>query len=271
MLDMILQNMTGMMDVISDVAMGLYSNGYYGGYGYGYGYGSGYFSYLIFMLPALLLGLWAQFKVKSTYNKYNNISNSRRMTGEQIARMILDQNNLTYIKIEHIAGDLTDHYDPKDNVIRLSNAVYNSTSIGAIGVAAHEAGHAVQHAEEYAPIKIRTAIVPVCNFGSKLGPLLILIGCLFAGRGFGGELIFWGIVLFSLVAVFQLVTLPVEFNASARALAVIRDSGMFEGEDYKGAKKVLSAAAMTYVAALITSIMQILYYVTRFLGNGRRR
>ncbi len=271
MLDAILQNILGMMDVMSDVVMGLYSNAYYGGYGgYGYGYGRGYFSYLIYMLPALLLGLWAQFKVKSTYKKYNNINNSRGMTGEQIARMILDENNLRHIKIERIAGDLTDHYDPKDNVIRLSSTVHSSTSIGAIGVAAHEAGHAVQHAEEYTPIKLRTAIVPVCNLGSQIGPLLIMIGCLFAGS-FGKDLIFWGIVLFSLVALFQLVTLPVEFNASSRALAVIRDSGMFEGQDYKGAKKVLSAAALTYVAALITSIMQILYYVTRFLGNDRRR
>jgi len=154
-------------------------------------------------------------------------------------------------------------------VIRLSSSVYNSTSIGAIGVAAHEAGHAVQHAKSYLPIKIRGAIIPVCNLGSSVGPIMILVGCLFAGN-FGRNLIFWGIVLFSLVALFQLITLPVEFNASKRALLVIRDSGMFVNEDYRGAKKVLSAAAMTYVAALVTTVMQILYYVVRFLGVGRR-
>lgn len=241
---------------------------YYGGYGYGYGYE--YLQYLIFMLPALLLGLWAQAKVKHTFNKYNKVSNSRGMTGAQAARMVLDQNGLSYVRIERVAGELTDHYDPRDNVIRLSAPVYNSTSIGAVGVACHEAGHAVQHAEEYAPIKLRNAIIPVCNIGSSVGPILILIGCLFAGNQLGRSLVFFGILLYSLIAVFQLVTLPVEFDASGRALSVIRDSGMFADDDYKGAKKVLSAAAMTYVAALVTSIMQILYYVVRFLGVGRR-
>ena len=139
-----------------------------------------------------------------------------------------------------------------------------------MGVAAHEAGHAMQDAEEYAPIRIRNAIVPVCNLGSSIGPILIVVGCLFAGNKFGLSLVFFGILMFSLVAVFQLVTLPVEFDASSRALSIIRDSGMFAERDYKGAKKVLSAAAMTYVAALITSVMQILYYVTRFLGGTRR-
>lgn len=241
---------------------------YYGGYGYGYGYG--YLSYLIYMLPALLLGLWAQAKVKSTFKKYNRIGNSGNITGAQAARMILDQNGLSYIRIERIQGDLTDHYDPKDGVIRLSTAVHDSTSIGAVGVAAHEAGHAVQDAEEYAPIRIRNAIVPVCNFGSSVGPILIMIGCIFAGSRLGVNLMFFGILLFSLVAVFQLVTLPVELNASKRALQVIGDSGRFAKEDYKGAKKVLTAAAMTYVAALVTSVMQVLYYVTRYLGVGRR-
>lgn len=241
---------------------------YYGGYGYGYGYG--YLSYLVFMLPALILGLWAQAKVKHAFNKYSKIGNSRNITGAQVARMILDQNGLRHIRIEQIHGELTDHYDPKKGVIRLSEPVCNSTSIGAIGVAAHEAGHAVQHAEEYTPIRIRNAIVPVCNFGSNAGPILIMIGCLFANKSFGVNLMFFGILLFSLVAVFQLVTLPVEFNASSRALAVIKDSGMFGEQDVKGARKVLSAAALTYVAALVTSVMQILYYVTRFLGAGRR-
>lgn len=245
-------------------------SGYYGGYGGYGGYYGGYLTYLIFLLPAMILGFWAQMKVKGTFNKYNRINNSRGMTGAQAARMVLDQNGLSYVRIEHISGELTDHYDPRDNVIRLSSSVYDSTSIGAIGVAAHEAGHAVQHAEEYAPIKIRNAIIPVCNIGSNVGPIMILIGCLFAGT-FGKSLIFFGILLFSLVALFQLVTLPVEFDASGRALNVIRDNGIFDEQDYKGAKKVLSAAAMTYVAALVTTLSQILYYAVRFLGVGRRR
>jgi len=264
MLDMILQGTIDLAGSFGNLLMGAY----YGGYGYGYGYG--YLSYLVFMLPALLLGLWAQAKVKHTFRKYNRIGNSRNITGAQAARMILDKNGLSHIQIEHVAGNLTDHYDPKDGVLRLSSSVYNSTSIGAVGVAAHEAGHAIQDAEEYAPIRIRNAIVPVCNFGSSVGPILIVIGCLFAGNKLGLSLVFFGILLFSLVAVFQLVTLPVEFDASSRALSIIRDSGMFGQEDYKGAKKVLSAAAMTYVAALITSVMQVLYYVVRFLGVGRR-
>lgn len=271
---MMIESMIGMTNVWIECVLNLFQHAgmglYYGGYGgYGFGYMYGYLSYLVFMLPALALGLWAQFKVKSTFNKYSNISNSRRMTGAQAARMILDQNQLTHIRVEQVAGSLTDHYDPKAQVIRLSDSVYRSTSIGAIGVAAHEAGHAVQHAENYVPIRIRSAIIPVCNFGSALGPGMIFAGCLFAGD-FGTKLIFLGIILFSLVAVFQLVTLPVEYNASNRALRVIGDSGLFEDKDYKGAKKVLSAAALTYVAALVTTLLQILYYIVRFFGVGRR-
>ena len=244
------------------------TNGYYSGYG-GYGYLSGYLTYFIFLLPAMILGMWAQAKVKGTFNKYSRINNSRGMTGAQAARMVLDGHGLGNVRIEHIEGELTDHYDPRSNVIRLSTPVYNSTSIAAIGVAAHEAGHAVQHAEDYAPIKIRNTIIPACNIGSAIGPVMILIGCLFAGP-LGRNLIIWGIGLFSLVALFQLVTLPVEFDASGRAIEVIRDSGMFDDRDYKGAKKVLFAAAMTYVAALVTTLSQILYYAVRFLGVGRR-
>lgn len=252
--------------IFGNQVMGLY---YGSQYDYGYGYGYGYLSYLMFMLPALILGLWAQAKVGNTFRKYKKIGNSRQMTGEQMARMILDKNRLQYVRIERVAGNLTDHYDPRDNVIRLSSEVYDSTSIGAIGVAAHEAGHAVQHAEEYGPIRLRNAIIPICNFGSQVGPIMILIGCLFAGNKLGLSLMFFGILLFSLVAVFQLVTLPVEFDASSRALSVIRDSGMFADDDYKGAKKVLTAAGLTYVAALISSCMQVLYYVIRFLGARR--
>ncbi len=260
--------MVGAINFINLIQLGAYYGGYYNHYGYGYGYG--YLSYLIFMLPALLLGLWAQARVKSTFNKYNKISNSRHMTGAQAARMVLDSNRLSYVRIEQVSGNLTDHFDPRDNVIRLSTSVYNSTSIGAVGVACHEAGHAIQYAEDYGPIKLRNAIIPVCNFGSSVGPIMILIGCLFGGSMMGRSIIFLGILLFSLVAVFQLVTLPVEFDASNRALAIIKNGNLFMEEDYQGAKKVLKAAAMTYVAALVTSVMQILYYVTRFLGAGRR-
>ena len=263
--DMIMQIMNNVPDLVNSLTMAAY----HGGYGYRYGYGGGYLGYLIFMLPALLLGLFAQAKVKSTFNRYNKINNSRGMTGAEAARMVLDKNGLSYVRIEHVSGKLTDHYDPRDNVIRLSSSVYNSSSIGAVGVACHEAGHAIQHAEEYGPIKLRNAIIPVCNFGSSIGPILILVGCLFAGNQLGRSIIFFGILLYSLVALFQIVTLPVEFDASGRALAVIRDSGMFADEDYRGAKKVLSAAAMTYVAALVTTVMQILYYITRYLGRSR--
>lgn len=260
MIEILMNGVLQFADIAESGIMGLY----YGGYGYGY------LSYLIFMLPALFLGLWAQAKVKSTFKKYNRIRNSRNMTGAQAARMILDQNGLYHIAVERIGGDLTDHYDPGAGVIRLSASVYGSTSIGAIGVAAHEAGHAVQDAEDYMPIRVRNTIVPICNFGSNVGPILILIGCIFAGSRFGVNLMIAGIALFSLVALFQLVTLPVELDASKRALRVIEGSGQFLDEDYRGAKKVLSAAAMTYVAALVTSIMQVLYYITRFLGNNRR-
>ena len=254
--------------MINMILMGsfVYSSGL-GRYG---SYSSGYLTYLIFLLPAMLLGLWAQMKVKGTFEKYNLIENSKGMTGAQAARMVLDQNGLSYVRIEHIPGELTDHYDTHGQVIRLSTSVYGSTSVGAIGVAAHEAGHAVQHAEGYAPIKIRNTIIPACNIGSRVGPLMIIIGCLMAGS-MGRTLIFYGILLFSLVALFQLVTLPVEFDASNRALMAIKDSGIFDNEDYDGAKKVLSAAAMTYVAALVTTLSQMFYYATRYLGVGRRR
>lgn len=258
------EGMITMMSVLGSQTMALYYD-----YGYGYGYSYGYLSYLLFMLPALLLGMWASARVKRTFKKYNRISNSRNMTGAQMARMILDQNRLEYIQIEKVRGNLTDHFDPRDNVIRLSDAVYNSTSIGAIGVAAHEAGHAVQHAEEYKPIQIRNAIVPICNFGSSIGPIMIMIGAIFAGSKMGLSIMFFGILLFSLVALFQLVTLPVEFDASSRALRVIRDSGRFMEDDYKGAKKVLTAAALTYVAALVTTLVQILYYLLRFIAMRR--
>ncbi|MBR5520291.1 MAG: zinc metallopeptidase [Clostridia bacterium] len=222
------------------------------------------YQYILYMLPAMLFALWAQLTVSSTFKKYRQVANQRGMSGADAARAILDASGLRAVRIERVSGNLTDHYDPRTNVIRLSDSVYASRSVGAIGVAAHEAGHAVQHAVGYGPIKLRQAILPACQFGSTAAPYLILLGLALSMV----EFYIAGIVAFILVAFFQLVTLPVEFNASRRALAALSaDRGLSES-DLKGAKKVLRAAAMTYVAALVTSFMQILYYLSRL--NRRR-
>ncbi|MBE6631301.1 MAG: zinc metallopeptidase [Ruminococcaceae bacterium] len=226
-------------------------------------YGYGYLSYIIFMLPAILLTLWAQIKVKSTFQKYSKVRSGRNITGRDAARAILDSKGLYNVSIEPTRGNLTDHYDPRANVIRLSESTYNSSSVAAIGVAAHEAGHAIQYAEGYGPIKLRTSIIPVCNSAAKTAPLLLLIGLIFASPA----LFYAGIIAFSAAAVFQLVTLPVEFNASSRAIEIL-DGGVLDRDEARDAKKVLDAAALTYVAALVTSLMQILYYLSRF--NSRR-
>ncbi len=210
--------------------------------------------YIVLIIPAMLLGLFAQWKVSSTFNKYKTVNSFRRMTAADVARRILDSHGLQHIRIEHIRGNLTDHYDPANNVIRLSDNVYNSTSIASIGVAAHETGHAIQYAENYLPIKIRNAIVPIANLGSTLSLPLILLGIIIDMSG----LITFGIIAFSMVALFQLITLPVELNASNRALAILDENRFLDGEELNGAKKVLSAAALTYVAALITSLAQLL-------------
>lgn len=223
---------------------------------------SNVYSYLIFILPALILALYAQAKVKSTYAKYGKVYNQRGLTGAMAARMILDQNGLQYVRIERVSGNLTDHFDPSANVVRLSDGVYNSGSVAAVGVAAHECGHAVQYAQSYTPMKIRGAIIPITNFGSSLSIPLFFIGLLFSIP----FLVLLGIGLFALVAVFQLVTLPVEFNASSRALKTLEASHYLSEQELGGAKRVLSAAAMTYVAALIMSIAQIL----RLLFIARR-
>lgn len=219
--------------------------------------------YLIFVIPALLIAMWAQYKVQSTFNKYSKIHASRGYTAAQIARNILDENGLYNVAVERVAGNLTDHFDPKANVIRLSDSVYNSTSVAAIGVASHEVGHAIQYAKAYAPIKLRSAIIPLSRLGSTLSVPLIILGLIFSFR----PLVIGGILLFSLVAFFQLVTLPVEFNASRRALNVLEDKEYLYGEELDGARKTLSAAAMTYVAALLVSLMQLLRLVMLF---GRR-
>lgn len=228
------------------------------------------YTYIILVLPAVLFSLWASSRVNSTFNKYSKEHNMRGITGAQAARAVLDANQLHNVAIERISGNLTDHYDPKSNVIRLSDSVYNSTSTAAIGVACHEAGHAVQHAENYTPVKIRTAIVPITNIGSKLSMPLIILGLVLSS--FGSvfiQIAYLGIICFCACVVFQLVTLPTEFNASSRALTAIESSHLLNDAEQRSAKKVLSAAAMTYVAALAVSVMQLLRLV--LLVSGRRR
>ena len=231
---------------------------YYGGYDY---------SYLLLLIPVLIFSLWAQTSVSSTFNKFNKITNKRRMTGFDAARMILDRNGLYHVRIEHIQGNLTDHYDPKADVIRLSDAVYNTASIAAVGVAAHEAGHAVQYATNYGPIRLRASIVSLTQFSSRWAIYILMFGILLS-FGFLAKIGFW---LYAVVAFFQLVTLPVEFNASRRALTALEDGGALDREELSGARKVLSAAAMTYVAALLSALVQLLRLWSIVQSNERRR
>lgn len=220
---------------------------------------------LVFLLVMLILPIVAQVNVTSTFNKYKKVRNSRGLTADQVARQILDSNGLFYIRVEHVPGNLTDHFDPSNNVVRLSDSVYGQTSVAAIGVAAHECGHACQHAEEYAPIQIRTAIVPVVNICSRFWYLAFIIGILLFETM--PSLIYIGIIMFAAVVLFQLVTLPVELDASGRALKTLENDGILETAEVPHAKKVLTAAAFTYVAALITSIMQLL----RLLAAAKRK
>ena len=222
-------------------------------------------SYIIYVLPALVIALIAQMMVSSAYSKYSKVHSRRGITGAEAARMILDRNGLTGVRIEHVAGKLTDHYDPRDRVLRLSDGVYRSDSIAAIGIAAHEVGHAIQDARNYLPMKVRGAIVPVTQLGSNLAWPLFLIGLIASWE----PLMFAGIVLFGLVVLFQLVTLPVEFNASGRAMRTIDGMGLLSDEEQRGARKVLRAAAMTYVAALLSAIGNLLRLLA--LAGGRRR
>lgn len=225
--------------------------------------------YLLLVIPCVILSLWASSRVKSTFRRYSQQLSVRHITGADAARRVLSANGVHDVRIERVAGDLTDHYDPSSNVIRLSDGVYDSTSTAAIGVACHEAGHAVQYAQSYAPIKIRAAIIPVTNIGSKLAMPLIMLGILLT---FLGEMsyffIYLGIIAFSLSLVFQLVTLPVEFNASRRAMEAIERSEILTAEERKGARKTLTAAAMTYVAATAVAMAQLLRLILVF---GRRR
>ena len=234
-----------------------------------YGYYGFDWTYLVLVLPCIILSLWASSSVKRTFNRYATQYSTRRITGADAARRVLAYNGVHGVRIEKISGSLTDHYDPKTNVIRLSDSVYDSTSTAAIGVACHEAGHAVQYASNYGPIKLRAAIIPVTNFGSKLAMPLILLGIILSFMGnFSYALVYLGIACFGLSLVFQLVTLPVEFNASHRAVRAISDAGILTQQELIGAKKTLKAAAMTYVAATAVALAQLLRLIVLF---GRRR
>lgn len=226
-----------------------------------------YYTLYFLMILAMLFAGWAQINVKTTFSKYSRISNSAGMTGFDAARKILDANGLYNIRIEQVAGELTDHYDPKAGVIRLSADVYGSTSAAAIGVASHEAGHAVQHAVGYFPIKVRTAIIPICNIGSTLAWPLILLGIILSFP----DLAMVGVAFFSLATIFQLVTLPCEFNASARAMQALRSDGRLSPTDLSAASKTLRAAALTYVAALAVSLLNLLRIIAMVNGSNRRR
>ena len=220
--------------------------------------------YIVLVVPMIIISLIAQSSVKSNYRKFSRIANSRGLTGAMAAQNVLRHYGVNDVRIEPVAGELSDHYDPRSKVIRLSEGVFNAASVSAVCIAAHEAGHASQHAEGYAPIKVRDSIIPVCNIGSRIGLPLAL-----AGYVFGLEsLIIIGIILYSLVFLFQLITLPVEFNASSRALQVIEETGMLSAEEHKGAKKVLKAAAMTYVAAAATTLANILRLILRMRRRG---
>ena len=220
---------------------------------------------ILILIPALIFTFWAQRSVQSAYAKYSRVRNAHGMTGADAARRILDANGLHAVKIEQIPGEMTDHYDPQARVIRLSQGTHSVATVAAVGIAAHEAGHAVQHAVGYHGIRVRTAILPACRIGSAAAMPLFLIGLLLATD----VLMLAGIVAYSLVTLFQLVTLPVEFNASHRAIAALEGSGYLDGDDIQGARRVLRAAAMTYVAALATSLLTLLRLLV--LASGRRR
>ena len=229
-------------------------------------------TYIYLVLPCLLLSLWASAHVNSTFRRYSQQRSQRGLTGADAAARVLAANGVLGVRIEHINGNLTDHYDPRTNVIRLSDDVYGSTSTAAIGVACHEAGHAVQYAQSYAPIKLRAAIIPLTNFGSRLAMPMILLGLLLSSLGsLSNFFIYLGIACFGVSLVFQLVTLPVEFDASRRALAAIEQTGILTDEERAGARKTLTAAALTYVAATAAALAQLLRLLVLFGGRSRNK
>ena len=220
-------------------------------------------TYIIFIIPALLFGIWAQISVQSAFSKYSRVPSARGYTGAEVAKLLLEQNGIYDVTIRHISGSLTDNFNPREKTLNLSDDVYNSSSVAAIGVAAHETGHAIQHAVGYRPIKWREAIIPVTQLGSWAYFPIILLGIVFSSQ----TLVNVGILLFATIALFQLVTLPVEFNASNRAIATLENNGILYGNEITGAKAVLRAAALTYVAALVSSLAQLLRLLVIF---GRR-
>ena len=228
-------------------------------------------TYMVLVLPCIILSLWASSNVKSTFNRYSKQYSSRRITGAEAANRVLSASGVTGVRIERVSGNLTDHFDPKTNVIRLSDSVYDSTSTAAIGVACHEAGHAVQYACSYGPIRLRAAVIPVTNFGSRIAMPLILLGVLLSAfMEASYTLVYLGIACFGLSLVFQLITLPVEFNASRRAMQAIERVNILTDEEQRGARKTLTAAALTYVAATAVALSQLLRLLVIFGGRRRR-
>lgn len=231
---------------------------------------------VLVLIPAMIFAFWAQINVQITFSRFRQVRNRRGLTAADVARRILDANGLNYVQIQRVSGELTDHYDPRAQVVRLSDSVYDSTSVAAIGVAAHEVGHACQHAEDYVPLRIRSAIIPMTRIGSMLAMPVFILGLLFAqlslyGNMVGDVFMMLGILLFSLSTLFQLVTLPTEFNASARALKTLESYGILDGDELVGARSTLRAAALTYVAALASSLASLLRLLLIFGGSRSRR
>lgn len=231
---------------------------------------------VLVLIPAMIFAFWAQINVQMTFSRFRQVRNRRGLTAADVARRILDANGLNYVQIQRVSGELTDHYDPRAQVVRLSDSVYDSTSVAAIGVAAHEVGHACQHAEDYVPLRIRSAIIPMTRIGSMLAMPVFILGLLLAqlslyGNMVGDVFMMLGILLFSLSTLFQLVTLPTEFNASARALKTLESYGILDGDELVGARSTLRAAALTYVAALASSLASLLRLLLIFGGSRSRR
>lgn len=239
-------------------------------YGYGMGYGYGYYfdPTMILVLIGVLISLWAQGRVNSAFSRYSKVRSRTGMTGADAAMRLLNSQGIYDVTVRPVSGKLTDHYDPRTKTVNLSESVYHATSVAAIGVAAHECGHAMQHNEGYAPLRFRSALVPVANFGSQLSWPLILLGVIFGGLG--SPLVQIGILMFTLAVLFQIVTLPVEFNASSRAIRLLDAQAILSGDEVNGTKKVLGAAALTYVAAAAGSILQLLRLIILFGGRDRR-
>ena len=232
-------------------------------------------TYLMYAIIPLLIGLYAQYKIQSSYKKYSSFRTKTGVTGFEAARKMLDDHGLLEVHIERVRGTLSDHYDPRNKVLRLSEGVYGSNSIAAVGVACHEAGHAYQHAESYKPLVLRSAMIPVVNIGSRLGPILFMIGWLMSGmNNIGIRVAEIGLVLFAATAVFSIITLPVEYDASNRGKAWLTDSGLMYPDEIDGVSQILSAAALTYVSAAIQSVTNVLYYASLLnsrSGNRRSR